>query len=145
MAEGRLRVIEIHYLTKRTFACHCTSVLTDRMAFFVAIFVFLPPGAVVIGNNDVWPMIRIYRGGFLLVEFLFLLGKHRHTHTPAYMCQDKFLYHVNPSAAGLSALRVITGLSASSHLTLCLLPWFSSSRHQHVRLEASGSQPCAYI
>lgn len=31
-------------------------------------------GAVVIGNNDVWPMIRIYRGGFLLIEFLFLLG-----------------------------------------------------------------------
>uniref|UniRef100_A0A674NRA5 Xenotropic and polytropic retrovirus receptor 1b n=1 Tax=Takifugu rubripes TaxID=31033 RepID=A0A674NRA5_TAKRU len=24
--------------------------------------------------EDVWPMIRIYRGGFLLIEFLFLLG-----------------------------------------------------------------------
>uniref|UniRef100_A0A674M9M1 Xenotropic and polytropic retrovirus receptor 1b n=1 Tax=Takifugu rubripes TaxID=31033 RepID=A0A674M9M1_TAKRU len=25
-------------------------------------------------HEDVWPMIRIYRGGFLLIEFLFLLG-----------------------------------------------------------------------
>uniref|UniRef100_A0A3Q0QY03 Xenotropic and polytropic retrovirus receptor 1b n=1 Tax=Amphilophus citrinellus TaxID=61819 RepID=A0A3Q0QY03_AMPCI len=24
--------------------------------------------------SDVWPMVRIYRGGFLLIEFLFLLG-----------------------------------------------------------------------
>lgn len=28
-----------------------------------------------IRSEDVWPMIRIYRGGFLLIEFLFLLGK----------------------------------------------------------------------
>uniref|UniRef100_A0AAX7UCJ3 Xenotropic and polytropic retrovirus receptor 1a n=1 Tax=Astatotilapia calliptera TaxID=8154 RepID=A0AAX7UCJ3_ASTCA len=25
-------------------------------------------------RSDVWPMVRIYRGGFLLIEFLFLLG-----------------------------------------------------------------------
>uniref|UniRef100_A0A674PAV5 Xenotropic and polytropic retrovirus receptor 1b n=1 Tax=Takifugu rubripes TaxID=31033 RepID=A0A674PAV5_TAKRU len=34
----------------------------------------LSPGAVMIRSEDVWPMIRIYRGGFLLIEFLFLLG-----------------------------------------------------------------------
>jgi len=25
-------------------------------------------------ENNVWPLVRIYRGGFLLIEFLFLLG-----------------------------------------------------------------------
>lgn len=25
-------------------------------------------------NRSIWPLIRIYRGGFLLIEFLFLLG-----------------------------------------------------------------------
>lgn len=38
-------------------------------------------GAVVIRRDDVWPMVRIYRGGFLLIEFLFLLGAYTHTHT----------------------------------------------------------------
>lgn len=27
-----------------------------------------------IENANVWPLVRIYRGGFLLIEFLFLLG-----------------------------------------------------------------------
>lgn len=40
----------------------------------VKAFMSLSLGAVMIGSNDVWPMIRIYRGGFLLIEFLFLLG-----------------------------------------------------------------------
>lgn len=55
---------------------------------------FLSLGAVVIGNNDVWPMIRIYRGGFLLIEFLFLLGKH----TPMYTCSSaKYIQRlINP-------------------------------------------------
>lgn len=35
-----------------------------------------------IRSDDVWPMIRIYRGGFLLIEFLFLLG----TQTKAHAC-----------------------------------------------------------
>lgn len=26
------------------------------------------------GKDNVWPLVRIYRGGFLLIEFLFLLG-----------------------------------------------------------------------
>ncbi|XP_056148785.1 xenotropic and polytropic retrovirus receptor 1 homolog isoform X1 [Lampris incognitus] len=30
--------------------------------------------AVMIRDANVWPMVRIYRGGFLLIEFLFLLG-----------------------------------------------------------------------
>lgn len=25
-------------------------------------------------GENVWPLVRIYRGGFLLIEFLFLLG-----------------------------------------------------------------------
>lgn len=44
------------------------------------------PGAVVIRSEDVWPMIRIYRGGFLLIEFLFLLGTLTQTHTCLYSC-----------------------------------------------------------
>ncbi|KAK7885977.1 hypothetical protein WMY93_025598 [Mugilogobius chulae] len=42
--------------------------------FLVLVVTVVITGAVLIGSNDVWPMIRIYRGGFLLIEFLFLLG-----------------------------------------------------------------------
>ncbi|XP_070775452.1 xenotropic and polytropic retrovirus receptor 1 homolog isoform X3 [Enoplosus armatus] len=42
--------------------------------FLVLIVTVVITGAVVIGSDDVWPMVRIYRGGFLLIEFLFLLG-----------------------------------------------------------------------
>ncbi|XP_030607136.1 xenotropic and polytropic retrovirus receptor 1 homolog [Archocentrus centrarchus] len=42
--------------------------------FLVLIVVVIITGAVVIRSSDVWPMVRIYRGGFLLIEFLFLLG-----------------------------------------------------------------------
>lgn len=31
-------------------------------------------GVAFIDGPDVWPLVRIYRGGFLLIEFLFLLG-----------------------------------------------------------------------
>lgn len=31
-------------------------------------------GAVFIRYENVWPLVRIYRGGFLLIQFLFLLG-----------------------------------------------------------------------
>uniref|UniRef100_A0A3B3ZPE0 Xenotropic and polytropic retrovirus receptor 1a n=1 Tax=Periophthalmus magnuspinnatus TaxID=409849 RepID=A0A3B3ZPE0_9GOBI len=42
--------------------------------FLVLVVTVVITGSVLIRNNDVWPMIRIYRGGFLLIEFLFLLG-----------------------------------------------------------------------
>lgn len=42
--------------------------------FLVLVVTVVITGAVLIRSNDVWPMIRIYRGGFLLIEFLFLLG-----------------------------------------------------------------------
>ncbi|XP_026168882.1 xenotropic and polytropic retrovirus receptor 1 homolog [Mastacembelus armatus] len=42
--------------------------------FLVLIVTVVITGAVMIRSNDVWPMVRIYRGGFLLIEFLFLLG-----------------------------------------------------------------------
>uniref|UniRef100_A0AAQ5ZQG4 Xenotropic and polytropic retrovirus receptor 1a n=1 Tax=Amphiprion ocellaris TaxID=80972 RepID=A0AAQ5ZQG4_AMPOC len=42
--------------------------------FLVLLVTVVITGAVVIRSSDVWPMVRIYRGGFLLIEFLFLLG-----------------------------------------------------------------------
>lgn len=45
-------------------------------------------GAVVIRSDDVWPMIRIYRGGFLLIEFLFLLGTFTQGPKYLYACED---------------------------------------------------------
>uniref|UniRef100_A0A3Q2P2Q5 Xenotropic and polytropic retrovirus receptor 1b n=1 Tax=Fundulus heteroclitus TaxID=8078 RepID=A0A3Q2P2Q5_FUNHE len=52
---------------------------TFRVGLYCGVFLVLMvtvviTGAVVIRNSDFWPMIRIYRGGFLLIEFLFLLG-----------------------------------------------------------------------
>lgn len=47
-------------------------------------FMSLSLGAVVIRSDNVWPMIRIYRGGFLLIEFLFLLGTFMQG--PKYLC-----------------------------------------------------------
>ncbi|XP_076018241.1 xenotropic and polytropic retrovirus receptor 1 homolog isoform X2 [Genypterus blacodes] len=52
---------------------------TFRVGLYCGIFLVLVvtvviTGAVVIRSANVWPMIRIYRGGFLLIEFLFLLG-----------------------------------------------------------------------
>lgn len=44
------------------------------IVIIIKAFMSLSLGAVVIRSDDVWPMIRIYRGGFLLIEFLFLLG-----------------------------------------------------------------------
>ncbi|XP_006808792.1 xenotropic and polytropic retrovirus receptor 1 homolog [Neolamprologus brichardi] len=47
---------------------------------FCSVLIVLSPDwslslvAVGTDRSDVWPMIRIYRGGFLLIEFLFLLG-----------------------------------------------------------------------
>ncbi|XP_037313096.1 xenotropic and polytropic retrovirus receptor 1 homolog [Pungitius pungitius] len=41
---------------------------------FLVLLVTVVITAVTAGSADVWPMVRIYRGGFLLIEFLFLLG-----------------------------------------------------------------------
>ncbi|XP_037554246.1 xenotropic and polytropic retrovirus receptor 1a [Nematolebias whitei] len=43
--------------------------------FFVILAIaFVLTGAVFIRFENVWPLVRIYRGGFLLIQFLFLLG-----------------------------------------------------------------------
>ncbi|CAH2311396.1 xenotropic and polytropic retrovirus receptor 1 [Pelobates cultripes] len=52
---------------------------TFRVGLFCGIFIVLNmaviiAGAIKLPGTDVWPLVRIYRGGFLLVEFLFLLG-----------------------------------------------------------------------
>uniref|UniRef100_A0A3P9HQC7 Xenotropic and polytropic retrovirus receptor 1 homolog n=1 Tax=Oryzias latipes TaxID=8090 RepID=A0A3P9HQC7_ORYLA len=51
---------------------------TFRVGLYCGVFLVLIVAvvitAVVIKNSEVWPMVRIYRGGFLLIEFLFLLG-----------------------------------------------------------------------
>uniref|UniRef100_A0A8C7L5X3 Xenotropic and polytropic retrovirus receptor 1 homolog n=1 Tax=Oncorhynchus kisutch TaxID=8019 RepID=A0A8C7L5X3_ONCKI len=52
---------------------------TFRVGLYCGVFLVLMvtviiTAAVVIENANVWPLVRIYRGGFLLIEFLFLLG-----------------------------------------------------------------------
>nr|XP_061794884.1 xenotropic and polytropic retrovirus receptor 1 homolog isoform X1 [Nerophis lumbriciformis] len=51
---------------------------TFRVGLYCGVFLVLMVTviitAVMFPIADVWPMIRIYRGGFLLIEFLFLLG-----------------------------------------------------------------------
>ncbi|XP_035378086.1 xenotropic and polytropic retrovirus receptor 1a [Electrophorus electricus] len=52
---------------------------TFRVGLFCGIFVvltvaFILSGAVFFRNKNIWPMVRMYRGGFLLIQFLFLLG-----------------------------------------------------------------------
>ncbi|XP_061095396.1 xenotropic and polytropic retrovirus receptor 1a [Conger conger] len=57
---------------------------TFRVGLFCGVFMvlavsFILRGAVLTqledpGRSNVWPLVRIYRGGFLLIEFLFLLG-----------------------------------------------------------------------
>ncbi|KAI3368769.1 hypothetical protein L3Q82_025753 [Scortum barcoo] len=43
--------------------------------FFIILAIsFVLSGAVFIRMENVWPLVRIYRGGFLLIQFLFLLG-----------------------------------------------------------------------
>ncbi|KAM9322908.1 xenotropic and polytropic retrovirus receptor 1 homolog isoform 1-T1 [Pholidichthys leucotaenia] len=42
--------------------------------FLILIVVVIIAGAMKNIGSNVWPMVRIYRGGFLLIEFLFLLG-----------------------------------------------------------------------
>lgn len=43
-------------------------------AIITAVSSFPLSGVAFIEGPNVWPLVRIYRGGFLLIEFLFLLG-----------------------------------------------------------------------
>uniref|UniRef100_A0A674EGI5 Xenotropic and polytropic retrovirus receptor 1a n=1 Tax=Salmo trutta TaxID=8032 RepID=A0A674EGI5_SALTR len=51
---------------------------TFRVGLYCGVFIVLSISfilsAVLIRYENVWPLVRIYRGGFLLIEFLFLLG-----------------------------------------------------------------------
>ncbi|XP_036610174.1 xenotropic and polytropic retrovirus receptor 1 [Trichosurus vulpecula] len=53
---------------------------TFRVGLYCGIFIVLNVALVLTGafklddDKMIWPLIRIYRGGFLLIEFLFLLG-----------------------------------------------------------------------
>uniref|UniRef100_A0A3Q1D2C0 Xenotropic and polytropic retrovirus receptor 1a n=1 Tax=Amphiprion ocellaris TaxID=80972 RepID=A0A3Q1D2C0_AMPOC len=42
--------------------------------FIILAIAFVLTGAVFIRYENMWPLVRIYRGGFLLIQFLFLLG-----------------------------------------------------------------------
>lgn len=57
------------------------SFLLDAFCWFVCCLLYSYynihcdfPGAVFIRFENVWPLVRIYRGGFLLIQFIFLLG-----------------------------------------------------------------------
>ncbi|KAL4634873.1 xenotropic and polytropic retrovirus receptor 1 [Arapaima gigas] len=52
---------------------------TFRVGLYCGVFIiltiaFILSGVVFIKDTNIWPLVRIYRGGFLLIEFLFLLG-----------------------------------------------------------------------
>ncbi|XP_053360302.1 xenotropic and polytropic retrovirus receptor 1a [Clarias gariepinus] len=52
---------------------------TFRVGLYCGIFVvltvtFILSGAFYFYDKNIWPMVRMYRGGFLLIQFLFLLG-----------------------------------------------------------------------
>ncbi|KAG5847954.1 hypothetical protein ANANG_G00131760 [Anguilla anguilla] len=52
---------------------------TFRVGLYCGVFIaltiaFILSGVVLIDKPNVWPLVRIYRGGFLLIQFLFLLG-----------------------------------------------------------------------
>ncbi|XP_067086049.1 xenotropic and polytropic retrovirus receptor 1a isoform X1 [Osmerus mordax] len=52
---------------------------TFRVGLYCGVFIvlaiaFILTGIVLISRENMWPLVRIYRGGFLLIEFLFLLG-----------------------------------------------------------------------
>ncbi|XP_066548657.1 xenotropic and polytropic retrovirus receptor 1 homolog isoform X2 [Amia ocellicauda] len=52
---------------------------TFRVGLYCGVFIvlavtFILTGAVQMSSKNMWPLVRIYRGGFLLIEFLFLLG-----------------------------------------------------------------------
>ncbi|XP_071777921.1 xenotropic and polytropic retrovirus receptor 1a isoform X2 [Centroberyx gerrardi] len=52
---------------------------TFRVGLYCGVFIvlaisFILTGVVFIRYENMWPLVRIYRGGFLLIQFLFLLG-----------------------------------------------------------------------
>uniref|UniRef100_A0A8C4V914 Xenotropic and polytropic retrovirus receptor 1 n=1 Tax=Falco tinnunculus TaxID=100819 RepID=A0A8C4V914_FALTI len=47
---------------------------TFRVGLFCGLFIALNVTVILSDGPNVWPLVRIYRGGFLLIEFLFLLG-----------------------------------------------------------------------
>ncbi|XP_048108483.1 xenotropic and polytropic retrovirus receptor 1a isoform X2 [Alosa alosa] len=54
---------------------------TFRVGLFCGVFIVLAVAFILTGvvflrgtNQYIWPLVRMYRGGFLLIEFLFLLG-----------------------------------------------------------------------
>uniref|UniRef100_A0A6Q2X7Y0 Xenotropic and polytropic retrovirus receptor 1a n=1 Tax=Esox lucius TaxID=8010 RepID=A0A6Q2X7Y0_ESOLU len=51
---------------------------TFRVGLYCGVFIVLAIAFILTGTlthkHNVWPLVRIYRGGFLLIEFLFLLG-----------------------------------------------------------------------
>uniref|UniRef100_A0A672K1F6 Xenotropic and polytropic retrovirus receptor 1 n=1 Tax=Sinocyclocheilus grahami TaxID=75366 RepID=A0A672K1F6_SINGR len=47
---------------------------TFRVGLYCGVFVALTVTVIITEEKNVWPLVRIYRGGFLLIEFLFLLG-----------------------------------------------------------------------
>ncbi|KAF7695574.1 xenotropic and polytropic retrovirus receptor 1a isoform X1 [Silurus meridionalis] len=52
---------------------------TFRVGLYCGIFIvltvtFILSGAFYFNDKNIWPMVRMYRGGFLLIQFLFLLG-----------------------------------------------------------------------
>ncbi|KAF3858882.1 hypothetical protein F7725_012083 [Dissostichus mawsoni] len=118
---------------------------TFRVGLYCGVFLVLMvtvviTGAVVIRSADVWPMIRIYRGGFLLIEFLFLLGIHTHTHkeiiqlNPGKFLDIKAIYIIiiiiifycasTPTAGGRQELTMCSYLNSTPettcHTNICL-------------------------
>uniref|UniRef100_A0A3B3R8M4 Xenotropic and polytropic retrovirus receptor 1a n=1 Tax=Paramormyrops kingsleyae TaxID=1676925 RepID=A0A3B3R8M4_9TELE len=48
---------------------------TFRVGLYCGVFIVLAVSFILTGmNSNIWPLVRLYRGGFLLIEFLFLLG-----------------------------------------------------------------------
>uniref|UniRef100_A0AAR2L1Y2 SPX domain-containing protein n=1 Tax=Pygocentrus nattereri TaxID=42514 RepID=A0AAR2L1Y2_PYGNA len=52
---------------------------TFRVGLYCGVFIvltvaFVLTGAVFFHDKNIWPMVRMYRGSFLLIQFLFLLG-----------------------------------------------------------------------
>lgn len=53
---------------EKTVKGHVADFLTNQLIDILSAIFKLETG------RNIWPLIRIYRGGFLLIEFLFLLG-----------------------------------------------------------------------
>lgn len=73
-------------------------------------------GAVFIRFENVWPLVRIYRGGFLLIQFIFLLGINTYGWRQAGV-NHVLIFEINPrnnlSHQHLFEVRVKTIISVS--------------------------------